>query len=297
MRDEAATGLGPGFVLTAPGLRESALFAFGFWLVTYATLSVWAILVTEGSAMPLSVRRLITTGSGSLLYWLTIRLHAALWRKPASLRAGVVLGAGALACFILFGIRITVYRLTGGAPATEVGNNVQWLLLWAGYFLAGIGIYVSTAFSRALQEREREREREASEAARTLPVEDAAEPGEPEYWIERAGARQRVPLAEVEWFAAEGNYVSLHARADGASIGLMRGTLAAVEAQLDRKAFVRLHRSVLCRAAAIRALRRLPSGATVAALESGAEVPVGRRFRAEVDALLGLRRGTFVPAG
>jgi hypothetical protein len=291
MRDEAATGLEPGSILTGPGLRESAAFALGFWLVTYATLSVWALIVTDGAATPISVRRLITTGSGSLLYWLTIRLHAWLRQKPASLRTGIVLGTAAIGCFALFGIRITVYRMTGGAPATEVGNNIQWLLLWAGYFLAGIGIFIATTFSRAL----REREAREAEAAAAQPA-DAPEPADPDFWIERAGARQRVPLAEVEWFAAEGNYVSLHARGDGAAIGLMRGTLAAVESQLDRKAFVRLHRSILCRAAAIRTLRRLPSGATVAELDSGAEVPVGRRFRSDVDAILGLR-GTFVPAG
>lgn len=294
MREEAAGGLEPGLILTGPGLRESAIFALGFWLITYATLTVWAVLATDGVATPISVRRLVTTGSGSLFYWLTIRLHAALRGQSSSLRSAIVLGTAAIACLALFGIRISVYRLTGGAPGTEVGNNIEWLLLWAGYFLAGIGVYVSTSFSRAL------RERDASDAAQAQAAAETAEPAaEPDFWIERAGARQRVPLAEIEWFAAEGNYVSLHARADGASIGLMRGTLAAVEGQLDRKAFVRLHRSVLCRAAAIRALRRLPSGATVAALESGAEVPVGRRFRAEVDAILGLGKagGTFVPAG
>jgi hypothetical protein len=291
MREETAAGRESGLILSGPGLRESAAFALGFWLVTYATLSVWALIVTDGVATPISVRRLITTGSGSLLYWLTIRLHATLRRRPASVRAGVVLGTAAIGCFALFGLRITVYRLTGGAPATEVGNNIQWLLLWAGYFLAGIGIFVSISFSRAL------RERETREAA-AQPA-DAPAPADPDFWIERAGARQRVPLAEVEWFAAEGNYVRLHARGDGAAIGLMRGTLAAVESQLDRKAFVRLHRSILCRAAAIRTLRRLPSGATIAELDSGAEVPVGRRFRGDVDAILGLRRagGTFVPAG
>lgn len=293
MRDEAATGLKSGLILTGPGLREAAAFALGFWLVTYATLSVWAIFATDGAAETFSIRRLVTTGSGTLFYWLTIRLHAALRHKPAPLRIGVVLGTAALACSALFSIRISIYRLTGGAPATEIGNNIEWLLLWAGYFLAGLGIFVSITFSRAL------REREAREAAAPPPGSDVPEPADPVFWIERSGARQRVPLAEIEWFAAEGNYVALHARGDGAAIGLMRGTLAAVERQLDRKAFVRLHRSILCRAAAIRTLRRLPSGATVAALESGAEVPVGRRFRAHVDVILGLNRagGTFVPAG
>lgn len=282
MRDEAAAGLGPGFILTAPGRRESVLFALGFWLITYATLTVWALVVTEGAVAPLSGRRLITTGSGSLLYWLTIRLHAALRRRPAPLRIGLVLGAAACACLAVFAIRLSVYRLMGGTIGAEIGNNVQWLLLWAGYLLAGIGIYVSVAFSRAL----REREARAPGAAAPGPAVAAAEP---EFWIERAGARLRVPLAEVEWFAAEGNYVGLHARGDGAPIGLVRTTLAAIEAQLDKAAFVRIHRSCLCRAAAIRALRRLPSGATVAQLDSGAEVPVGRRYRAEVDAVIGLR--------
>lgn len=280
MRDDAAAGLDSGSILTGPGLRESVLFALGFWAITYATLTAWAILATDGVATTLSVRRLITTGSGTLFYWLTIRLHAALRQRPTWLRAVVVLGTAALACFALFGIRISLYRLTGGAPATEIGNNVEWLLMWAGYLLAGIGIYVSTVVARAL------REREALAAVAAAPAEPSPDP---DFWIERGGARHRVPLAEVEWFAAEGNYVSLHARTDGASIGLLRGTLGAIEAQLGG-AFVRLHRSILCRAEAIRALRRLPSGAHVAELESGAEVPVGRSNRETVDRILGLDR-------
>ena len=260
-------------------IRESLLFAGGFWLITYATLSVWAILVTDGVATPFSPRRLATTAVGALLFWLAIRLHASLQDAPPIRRVGFVLGVAALFCLLIFGVRISVYQLLGGVQGAEISNNVQWLLMWAGYFLAGLGIFAATSFSRALH------------AARDNPPDDRAQemaaPVEAVFWIERTGASHRIPASEVDWFAAEGNYVRLHGRGDGAPLGLVRGTLAGVESSLDPSTFVRLHRSVICRADAIRALRRLPSGASVAVLESGAELPVGRRFRPIVNQMVG----------
>jgi hypothetical protein len=269
----------PRLTIWGLSVRESILFAAGFWLITYATLSIWAILVTAGTATPFSPRRLITTAVGTLLFWLSIRLHASLQDQPASRRAGLVLGVAALFCLLIFAVRLSVYHLLGGAQGAEIGNNVQWLLLWAGYFLAGIGIFAATSLSRALSAT---RSAVAAEDPPAPPADD-----EPVFWIERAGARHRVAASDVEWFAAEGNYVQLHGRGDGAPLGLVRATLAGIESSLDRAGFVRLHRSIICRASAIRALRRLPTGASVAVLENGAELAVGRRYRPLVDRMLG----------
>ena len=47
-------------------------------------------------------------------------------------------------------------------------------------------------------------------------------------------------------------------------------------------AFVRVHRSALCRRSAIRGYRRKPSGAMLALLGSGAEAPLGRSYVRDV---------------
>ena len=48
-----------------------------------------------------------------------------------------------------------------------------------------------------------------------------------------------VPIAEVDRFSAEGNYVEVHS---GGASHLIRDTLAHIESQLDPAAFVRVHR-------------------------------------------------------
>lgn len=102
-------------------------------------------------------------------------------------------------------------------------------------------------------------------------------------WVHRRGEFARVPVGGVEWFQAEGDYIRLHAASGG---GLMRGTLAGLEERLDSAAFVRVHRSAICRLGAIVGLRRKPTGALAVLLASGAEAPVGRSYAGGLRALL-----------
>ena len=97
----------------------------------------------------------------------------------------------------------------------------------------------------------------------------------------------RIPIAALEWAEAEGNYVRLHA-ADGG--GTMRMPLSMLETKLDAETFLRVHRSAICRTDAIRALRRKSSGALLAVLASGAEVPVGRSFGKKVAEIVKRQR-------
>lgn len=101
-------------------------------------------------------------------------------------------------------------------------------------------------------------------------------------WVHRRGEFARVPIGAIEWFEAEGDYVRLHAEGGG----LMRGTLSALADRLDPHIFVRIHRSAICRCAAIAGLKRKPTGAVVALLASGAEAPVGRSYVSGLRALL-----------
>lgn len=102
-------------------------------------------------------------------------------------------------------------------------------------------------------------------------------------WVHRHREFVRVPAAEVDWIEAHGDYVRVHA---GGGAGLARTTLTALAARLDPDAFIRVHRSAICRRAAIVALRRKPTGAIVALLANGGEAPVGRRYVPGLRALL-----------
>jgi hypothetical protein len=90
-----------------------------------------------------------------------------------------------------------------------------------------------------------------------------------------------VPLAveEIDWVAAAGNYVELHA---GQRTMLHRAPLATVEAVLKPHGFVRIHRS---RLVARRAIARVRP--TDVVLHCGVSLKTGARYRAELAAALG----------
>lgn len=104
-------------------------------------------------------------------------------------------------------------------------------------------------------------------------------------WVHRRREFARARIGDIRWIEAEGDYVRLHMAADGGG-GLVRMTLSALEARLDPDAFIRVHRSVICRTAAIAALRRTATGALVATLADGETVPVGRAYGRGLRALL-----------
>ena len=118
-------------------------------------------------------------------------------------------------------------------------------------------------------------------AIRPPPTDDEAESErlseEESFWVHRRREFARVQVGDVLWFEAEGDYVRLHTAEEGSG-GLVRMTLSAIEGRLDPETFIRVHRSVICRAAAIAAVKRNVTGAVVATLANGQIVPVGRAY-------------------
>lgn len=94
--------------------------------------------------------------------------------------------------------------------------------------------------------------------------------------VQEGSATHRIPVDEIEWIAAAGNYVELPWR--GRSL-LHRATLAAVEEELGDR-FVRIHRSRLVRRAAIRSVETNQAGDFEVTLDSGEVVKGSRRYRA-----------------
>ena len=87
-----------------------------------------------------------------------------------------------------------------------------------------------------------------------------------------------LPLApeQIDWVAAAGNYVELHA---GRRAVLWRAPLSAVEAALAPHGFVRIHRSRLVSRRAVARVR-----ATDVVLHGGASLKTGARYRAGLSA-------------
>jgi two-component system, LytTR family, response regulator len=82
-----------------------------------------------------------------------------------------------------------------------------------------------------------------------------------------------IPLAEIDYIEAQDDYVSIHW--NGRSI-LKTQSLSALEAQLDNREFVRIHRSVIVKLSAVKYLERVSKDTQLAVLYSGAKLPVSR---------------------
>jgi len=88
---------------------------------------------------------------------------------------------------------------------------------------------------------------------------------------------------EIDWVEAAGNYVRLHARSES---HLLRESMKNMEAKLDPKTFVRIHRSAIVNARKVRAIGRVALGKYCVRLHDGRQLPMSRDRRRDVTALI-----------
>jgi two-component system, LytTR family, response regulator len=88
-----------------------------------------------------------------------------------------------------------------------------------------------------------------------------------------------VPVNTIEWIGADNDYVVVHAQGKA---HLLRGTLGAIEQDLDPNSFARAHRSILVNVDQIAELRRERDGSAAMVLRDGTRLPVGRRRYDEI---------------
>ena len=103
----------------------------------------------------------------------------------------------------------------------------------------------------------------------------------------RTGARIRVLATdEVDYVRAEDNYVRLHA---GERSFLHREALSSLEARLDPRRFLRIHRSTIVNLERVVELESLFAGEYVVFLRDGTRLTAGRTYRAALQRALELR--------
>jgi two-component system LytT family response regulator len=90
---------------------------------------------------------------------------------------------------------------------------------------------------------------------------------------------------EIDWIEAQDYYVEIHA---GSTAHLHREPLRDLEARLDPKRFIRIHRSAIVQIDRIRQLQSLPSGDAAVILRDGTELRVSRSRRDAIRAVLGV---------
>lgn len=104
--------------------------------------------------------------------------------------------------------------------------------------------------------------------------------GRPLRVLVREGRRTRfIPLADVDWFEADGNYILVHAADQRYRT---RGTITAIESGLDPRQFVRIHRRMVVNMDRVREMSPLPGGDGLLVLGGGTTLRLSRTYRARV---------------
>lgn len=93
-----------------------------------------------------------------------------------------------------------------------------------------------------------------------------------------------IPVGDVDWIAASGDYVTLHC---GTRTYLASVRLSKLVRTLDPAVFVRTHRSAVVRLDRIRELRLRTHGDCDLFLSGGQRVRLSRTFRDAVERALG----------
>ncbi len=129
--------------------------------------------------------------------------------------------------------------------------------------------------------KERVRQRRAGEIERVRP--EQREPPPERIPIRTPHGTVLLPVEQVDWIEARGDYVRIHSpgRAD-----LVRDTIGAFERRLPSHRFVRVHRSAIVNVARVREVCALPSGEHVAVLQSGVRCRLSRSGRARFQRLM-----------
>jgi two-component system LytT family response regulator len=89
---------------------------------------------------------------------------------------------------------------------------------------------------------------------------------------------------EVDWVEAAGNYTRLHA---GKKTHLLRETMTALEAKLDTKRFVRIHRSTIVNIERVRELQPFFHGDYIVLLHDGTQLNMSRTYRQKLHDVFG----------
>jgi two-component system, LytTR family, response regulator len=91
--------------------------------------------------------------------------------------------------------------------------------------------------------------------------------------------------SEIDWIEAAGNYVRIHCHEQ---THLVRETMGSMEAKVDAKRFLRIHRSIIVNVERIRELEPCGNGEYIVHLRGGKGLSLSRGYRGRLDAVLGI---------
>ena len=102
--------------------------------------------------------------------------------------------------------------------------------------------------------------------------------------VKRDGRIYFVETSAIDWLEAAGDYVRVHA---GGTCHLLRTTMRELEARLDPRRFVRIHRTTIVALPSIRELQPFFRGSYVVVMRDGVRLSLSRRYRPILATALG----------
>lgn len=119
----------------------------------------------------------------------------------------------------------------------------------------------------------------ALEAAQSASKMEAPEAEATRLAVSTGTKRTLISLEDVEWFGSAANYVVVNW---GSREGLLRRTMRSLEQELDPLVFARAHRGTIVNLRKVSSAEALSDGSWKLFLQSGAEVVVSRKYRADI---------------
>ncbi|HYN85950.1 MAG TPA: LytTR family DNA-binding domain-containing protein [Pyrinomonadaceae bacterium] len=102
--------------------------------------------------------------------------------------------------------------------------------------------------------------------------------------VKNGGRVYFLETSEIDWVEAEGNYISIHT---GKKSHLLRETISNLEAQLDPRRFVRIHRSAIVNISRVQELQPWTHGEYHVILQDGTQLTLSRNYRENLQSVLG----------
>ncbi len=212
--------------------------------------------------------------------WFTRKfpIHWDNWRRQLlwHLLASIVLSLAHV--LLMVGLRMLVYR-TQGMDYDFSPWHTELLYEYLKDIRSYAGVVAAIEIYRFILRR-------SQGEASLLDAPDKGPPLEPvdrpERFLVRKLSREfLVAASDIEWLQASGNYVNLRVRGHDYPL---RSTIAGIEAKLDPRRFVRIHRSFIVNLDHLASIEPLDTGDARVHLKDGGVLPCSRRQR---DALRG----------
>lgn len=130
-----------------PVLWFTTLFAF----VTYAAISMRAVLSPFEVNSFIDTKRGLSVAIGAFILWLSVRAIERVWGQGPRVQIFAMLNVAIPGAIGLLLTREAYDLAASGEFAQRFALNLRWMLTWSGYFAAAVAGFLALGYHRQLQ--------------------------------------------------------------------------------------------------------------------------------------------------